>query len=212
MPLSYWGGVRPAQILVLNGDSLTTGAGIVDPAQKWFNRLLYLVPPRSYLNFAVGGSSVTEVATAVAGMSAENKSRTQYVDLGQPDTLVPAEDSLEEYINAADTVIAAIPHNRVVLCLPAVGNYAEFYPGGSHNSVRIDAAAYIQATYPTNAFDLYTVLKDGSDGSPGDLIDVANEVSPRSLRIPDDNIHWNGTTGSVCVANGTAAFIASRGW
>lgn len=139
-------------------------------------------------------------------MSDEDKALTQYIDLGMPDTNTSA-----QYIGAVDDVMAAIPHGRVVLCIPVAGDYSQFYPEGAAYQGRIEAAEYIRTTYPNNAFEIHQILLDANDGSAGDLVDVANEVIPRSLRIAGDNIHQNNA-GHVVRAAAVDAFLDTKQW
>lgn len=200
MPLVNLGSqLAPIPILVINGDSLS-----VSGTNKWPNRLILLRPPLSLHNYAVGSTSVLDCVAAVEAMSVADKARTQFICFGMPDR-----NTSDEYIQAADDVMAAIGHERVILCTPVTGDYEQFYPEGAAYDARIEAHEYILETYPDNAFDIFQALMDGSDGSPGDLEDVANGITPRSLRT--DEVHWNDA-GHVVVAEAAAEFWASRNW
>lgn len=52
--------------------------------------------------------------------------------------------------------------------------------------------AWLLATYPNNTVDIASILLDYYDpSSAGDVADRANGVTPRSLRLPNDNEHLN---------------------
>lgn len=204
MPLSYSSQLGIIPTIVLNGDSLTLGTGSTTVAGRWPNRLAGLRPPLSMHNYAVGGASVVDVRDAVSNMSAADKALTNFVCFGMPDRNTSA-----EYIDAANVAMSALNNQRVIICTPVTGDYAQFYPGGAAYAGRVEAGEYILSSFPENAFDLFQWLMDGSDGSPGDLVDVANGITPRSLRV--DDVHWNDI-GQAWVAFGVGQFWQSRNW
>lgn len=191
--------------LVLNGDSLTAGAGSSTTLGTWPYRLLRILPAPLYIrNYAAGGTTDTQIRAAILAMSAADKAHTQFICFGKPE-----QNDAATLIGFADDVMAEFPHGRVVLCTPTSGDYAELYPAGAAYQGRIDAAAYFLSEYPDNTLDLHQILLDANDGSANDLTDVANGIVPRSLRT--DNIHWNDTCQAV-VAQAVADFLFTKEW
>lgn len=197
----FGGGGRRIQspVLATHGDSLT-----VNSPGRWPTLLAALRVPLGILDFAVGGTTVLQVRATVLGMTAAQMALTQYICFGMPDTA-----DGQDYIDAVDDVMEFITHDRVILCTPVTGNYAALLPGGAYDAGRLAAEAYILATYPNNAFDIHQALIDANDGSAGDLADVANDITPRSLRT--DEVHWNDA-GHEVVADAVFAFVQAKGW
>jgi hypothetical protein len=101
----------------------------------------------------------------------------------------------------------------IPLCL-----YGEGDEIGTANRAVIDFTNNaIKARWPNNWVDFNGPLQNGGDGSAGDLADIANGITPRSLRVKDsdntviDFLHPN-SAGNTIEANALYAAVQSRGW
>jgi lysophospholipase L1-like esterase len=97
--------------------------------------------------------------------------------------------------NASTTVIANL--NLMIAQLASSTRYIILGPvsnstetaGSAYNNTVIDINTWLSTTYGTHYLDVWQMLKDNNNGSGQDLTDVANNVTPSSLR--DDATHLN---------------------
>ncbi|MGC5796500.1 hypothetical protein [Sphingomonas sp. NFX23] len=110
-------------------------------------------------------------------------------------------------------VIAELPFNAVNDPI-AANAYAEG-AGTSGRSVLDAYNARLIALWPDNVFDPLPALLAAGDGSAGDNADIANRMTPRSLRRNDDGTYDYGhpnAAGRAVIGAALATFIDQKGW
>jgi hypothetical protein len=114
----------------------------------------------------------------------------------------------------AETDIAAMTaalgaNTRFIVMTACNGEYASRYSGTAAYNEMMLFNNWITSTYPNNYIDIRTYLISMNDGSVQDLIDVAHDIIPASLRV--DTIHLL-PVGCNLVAIQIFNFLVAKGW
>ena len=142
---------------------------------------------------------------------ADQKIRFDGATTSYGDTLIIMDggltDSAAVAISSIDAMVAHLTHNRWVWVQPSPAEDAE----GSAARILWDAkVATIQAHVGAGHYvECLTELQAANNGSVGDLLDVSNNIVPRSLRT--DSIH-ESSAGGIIRARLISNFIKNKGW
>lgn len=187
--------------VVVYGDS---GTGGLVPA------LESLLPGVQIINRGVGGYSIEQIADAYEGEGLWTGYKLVVFDLSN-DSLA---NNQANYSRIADAFSRS--DGQFIFVQPCItgdaGTGVTGYYLGTELRTTVDAArAWIGTAYPDAWVEVQDALWDANDGSAGDLEDVANGITPRSLREPGDGLHLNAA-GSGVVAAQVVAKMTADGW
>lgn len=192
------------------GDSMTFGAGSTANANGWVKQYYTADPTRMCFN---GGISGQDSAQIEARLIADAKIADDVVVImaGTNDYQGGGAAVTAALANIADMVAAVVAtgNTRYVVCTP-VGSWADTIGSGDHDLL-MDLCDGIVAAYPNNYVDTRQAVIDANDGSPTDLADVANDVTPTSLRNTGDDPHLNDA-GYAAFTDAIKTFIDGKGW
>jgi lysophospholipase L1-like esterase len=183
------------------GDSLTSGTGGSPFPLQMFplgaaNRAIY--------NGGVGGEDSSQVLARFTA-STRRADQVTTIWVGQHGT---------DYTNPTlcmSNIAAMVAHltTSKFVILTAL-NDAVTQPINTTGYNQIQALnALITSTYPNNSLDIRAYLLTQGDGGATDNADVANGVTPTSLRF--DSLHLN-TLGYSKVASRVQTFLTAKGW
>lgn len=170
-------------------------------------RLLMNDGYRLFTMDGVGGSSLADQATRYSASSAAVKARTLIIMDGGVNGDATAN------LAALQTIVSTCTSGRWVYVQPSP---EDFIQGGASRTtwdgIQSTLLAWITANGGANRYvECLTALKAANDGSAQDLIDVANNIVPTSLRLPGDPIHENNA-GSLVRWGQIWNRIKSLGW
>ena len=162
------------------------------------------IRPSAYNLDGVGGSTMLQQAVRHALTPLRWGDVTVMMDGGNDDT---AADS----ISAIDSMVANLTTDRWMWVQPSPKNYLDGSPERATWDAKIaEVVAHITTTYGAEHYvECLTALKAGNDGSAQDLIDVANNIVPDSLRT--DPIHEN-LAGTIIRTLQVMLRIIQQGW
>ncbi len=111
-----------------------------------------------------------------------------------------------------DTAIAAIPSPKHFIIMSIVNGSVDANNGSGLPTYNAHASinAYEKNKYPNNYLDLMGYLLTQGDGSTGDNSDIASGTIPRSLKLPNDTVHFNNH-GNYVIAQFVAQHISMLG-
>jgi hypothetical protein len=169
-----------------------------------------LVAPIPVINRGVGGTTIAQIADRYETDNLYQRHILVVFDLSGGASIA---QNLEAYPRIA---AAKEGVQRTVFLQPgALGDagtgVTEYYLGTPERIERDSRWEWVQDTYPDLFLEIMPALWDANDGSANDLTDVANGITPRSLRLPGDGLHLN-EEGSAVVAAELVAFLQSKGW
>lgn len=192
------------------GDSMTFGAGSTGNANGWVKQYYTADPTRMCYNGGISGETSSQIEARLVA------------DAAIADDVVVIMAGTNDYQGGSGAVTACLQNiadmvaavtstgnTRYVVCTP-VGSWADTIGSGDHDLL-MDLCDGISAAYPSNYVDTRQAVIDANDGSPTDLADVANDVTPTSLRNPGDDPHMNDA-GYAAFKDAIKAFIDSKGW
>jgi hypothetical protein len=181
------------------GDSLTPPVAA---------NLQVLYPDRTVYNGGVDSQTSTEIAARQLADAASG--RNAWINIFWYGQNNPT-DPLRIMLDIAASVAALAPGNNRFLVLSVVNDATPQASAGTpiHDTI-VQLNRQLAAQYPNNSFDIRSYLVGRYDpGNAQDLVDLANDDVPSSLRI--DEIHFNNN-GSVIVASKLKELIDAHGW
>lgn len=196
----------PSRSFLLTGDSfvqLITQAGFYAAFEA-------LVRPMNVTAISEGGANMERILELLETVP-QFHDRILVIMDGSGDALANNQTYLPQII-----ATLASHHKRWVYVQPCITGDAEtgvtqYYYGEPARANWEAAWGWVQSTYPGNFVPTFDALLAANDGSAGDLEDVSNGITPRSLRQPLDGLHLNAA-GYAVTAEQTRAFIESKGW
>lgn len=134
--------------------------------------------------------------------------RNDYGGLVGTPAFEAANTIIKDCIKSIISTIATLEKRAIILgVLPS--NTATEYVGTDSFNYKRTLARELARDYPNGFIDIDPILRSNGDGSGGDNADIANGVTPGSLR--SDGIHLNNT-GYGIVAAEVKARIDRNGW
>lgn len=192
---------RNIDAIAVIGDS---GTGRVVPA------LQTLLPNEVVENRGVGGTNMEQIAT---------KFRTEQLWRSH---VIVCFDLSGDTVSNNETYYAQLiadmrrPAKRFLFVQPGIAGdegtgVTDAYIGGPFRATIEAQWQSVEDAAPNNYVPIMQALWDANDGSAGDLADVANGITPRSLREPADSLHPNDAGAAVIAAEIVAA-LQAKGW
>lgn len=113
-----------------------------------------------------------------------------------------------------DACTAALPGGtaacRCIILGPLAGDYPQIKIGGANRAAFDTYQAAMASTYGERYINANALMIAGSNGSAGDLADVADGIVPRSLRC--DTIHPTDAGYLRAAQLGVLPILISKGW
>lgn len=191
------------------GDSMTYGAGSTANANGWVKQYYTADPTRMGFNGGISGETSAQIKARLL-LDAKIADDVVVIMAGTNDYQGggAAVTSALADIAAMVAAVVATGNARYVVCTP-VGSWADTVGTGDH-TLLMTLCDGIAAAYPTNYVDTRQAVIDANNGTT-DLPDVANDVTPTSLRSPGDDPHLNDL-GYAAFTAAIKAFIDGKGW
>ncbi|RWN33440.1 hypothetical protein [Mesorhizobium sp.] len=151
--------------------------------------------------------------TPVVVQTQTESASTQIIWVGRNDKILNNWSVVDEVQRMADQLSTFIKH-YVVLSITN-GNYENEFSGQSYYNDLVASNAELASAFPDSYLDVRRYLIDDglTDASitptSQDLIDIANDTVPASLR--SDDVHLT-TVGYQLVADHVATFMLGKGW
>jgi hypothetical protein len=134
--------------------------------------------------------------------------RTNSIHVLMIGTNDPGSVTLAEGIANIDNMVSAFGTSKFVVLTPLRGVGQEI---GTAAGTQLEALRqHILTAYPTNSIDTYGIVIANGNGSTQDNLDVANGISPSSLRM--DTIHLTQAGLALAVSGPGKTFIDGKGW
>ena len=195
----------PLSGIAVWGDSTTRGATATSVNERVTSQLAQ-VSGRIVSNCGIGSRPPAAIIRSFLGMPPRMHGWTHILFYGR----VSNDTDAETVISAIEKAARHPAWGRTIITTPITGGYSDdFNPGGSMYPERVLVRDHVLAEYPDQTIDLHQILIDANDGSAGDLEDVANDVTPRSLR--SDAIH-HSDAGQLLIAQSFYDAIFARRW
>lgn len=129
-------------------------------------------------------------------------SKTSIIDLQS------SVDTIIDKIESAISIFTPLNKRFLIGGVLSLDSVDEYVGTNNYNYKRI-LADYLNAKYPKSFVDLDLILRASGTGSGQDAIDVANGITPSSLRA--DTVHPNNS-GYAIIANAFYQRILLNGW
>lgn len=191
------------------GDSMTFGAGSTGNNNGYVKQYYASDSLRMCFNGGVSGQTAAQIRARLVA------------DAKIADDVVVIMAGTNDYQGGASAVTAALAeiatmvssilatgNTRYVVCCPP-GDWNDISGSGNYTQL-ISLQNQIIAAYPNNYVNVRSAIIAANNGG-SDLPDVANDVTPTSLRNGTDTPHLNDA-GYTAVKNAIKAFIDSKGW
>lgn len=141
-------------------------------------------------NAGVGSTTSSEIAAAL--IAYPDRSRSFTIWAGHNNFRDPA-----QVLADVAAMVAAVGHGRYVVLGMVYADRPDEYIGGVARPIKAGINATLAATYPGRYVEPAAILAARHNGTPQDLADVANGVTPTSLRAPGDGIHISKAAAQI---------------
>lgn len=154
------------------------------------------------------GTPQTSGGTLTDYLVYPDKSRTLVIWTGHNNFRDP-----DAVVNDIAGIVAAIGHDRYIVVGLVFEDQPDERTGGAARPLKEQVNARLAAAYGDRFIDTPALMKAWANpNNAQDRIDLANGVTPSTLRYPGDLIHLRRESGERVLMNAIRAVLVAKGW